>query len=184
MSNDKPVARYKLVILGDGGVGKTTLTQRYLTGVFDSGTEMTIGFDFYVKKLNIAQKFIGLQIWDFAGEKRFRQLLRDVIWDAKGAVFMYDITRFTTFKNLNEWLDLYQKVNEEKEQNVPAILVGSKIDLEEYRAVTREDGENMKRRWDLLDFIECSSKTGQNVEEVFRKITKIMMFLDGLIKEY
>lgn len=183
MSEEKPIARYKLVILGDGGVGKTTLTQRYLKGVFDAGTKMTIGFDFYVKKIFVDEKFIGLQIWDFAGEREFRTLLKDVLMDCKGAVFLFDITRFSTFKNLHEWLELYQKINQDKEQEIPAILVGSKLDLKEHRTVTSEDGENMKNKWKMIDYVECSSKTGENVDAIFQKIARIMMFIDGKIDE-
>lgn len=180
----KPDLRYKVVILGDGGVGKTTLTTRYLSGVFDASTAMTIGFEFYVKKFEIEEKYVGLQIWDFAGERQFRSLLPSVIKDTNGAIFMYDITRFTSFKNINEWLELYDKILQDMETEVPAILVGSKLDLAEKRTTTYEDGRNMANKWKLIDYLESSSKTGENVEEVFRRITRLMMFIDGQIDEY
>ncbi len=81
-------AMFKLCIFGDGGVGKTTLVKRYLTGVFAGDTTMTIGVDFHIKKLNIEGKEVGLQIWDFAGEDRFRFLLPSYVFGTSGGIFM------------------------------------------------------------------------------------------------
>ena len=99
---------FKVCLFGDGGVGKTTLINRYLTGVFKSDESITIGVDFHIKKLIIEEKRISLQIWDFAGEERFRFLLPSYVLGASGGIFVYDITRFTSLKNFQDWLDIFK----------------------------------------------------------------------------
>ena len=88
--------RFKVVIFGNAGVGKTTLTHRYLTGIFEETYQTTIGMDLYVKKIEIDEKMFSLQIWDFAGEEEYRFLLPSALLNADGAIFMYDITNYQT----------------------------------------------------------------------------------------
>ncbi|MFX1322359.1 MAG: Rab family GTPase [Promethearchaeota archaeon] len=172
--------KYKVVIFGDGGVGKTTLTNRYLTGIFEERYQLTIGMDFYLKKLELNRNKISLQIWDFAGEEKFRFLLPSAVLGAQGTIFMYDITQYSTFESLIEWLRVFNKANKENNQEVSTILVGSKFDLEENRTVSKEEGKIFAKENNFLDFIECSSKTGENVEVVFETISRIMIEKSGI----
>lgn len=168
--------QFKLPIFGDAGVGKTTLTHRYLQGLFKSSYHGTIGVDFFLKKLELdGGNKVSLQIWDFAGEEKFRFLLPGVINGANGTIFMFDITRYVTFKNLTNWLSVFKKANENHKQTVPALLVGSKTDLEGVRTVPSKEAKSFAQDNKLVGYIECSSKNGEKVDELFRKITKIMI---------
>ena len=167
--------QFKLPIIGDAGVGKTTLTHRYLHGLFKQSYHGTIGVDFFLKKFEIDGKKISLQIWDFAGEEKFRFLLPGIINGANGTIFMFDITRYVTFENLSNWLSVFKTANENHNQSVPALLVGSKTDLEGIRTVPSKEAKSFAQDNNLTGYIECSSKTGDRVEELFLKITKIMM---------
>jgi small GTP-binding protein len=168
-------AMFKIVLFGDGGVGKTTLISRYLTGVFRSDSTITIGVDFHVKKVDIDGKRVSLQIWDFAGEERFRFLMPTYVVGASGGIFMYDITRYTSLKNFNDWIEIFRKGYKGDDHQMPVIMVGSKLDLEYKRAVSREEAFELAKKNNLHTYIECSSKTGENIEDVFLEIGRIMM---------
>jgi small GTP-binding protein len=176
-------ARYKLCIFGDGGVGKTTLTHRFLQGIFKEDYHLTIGMDFYLKKVEIDGKVISLQIWDFAGEEKFRFLLPSAVMGANGTIFMYDITRYLTFNNLDNWLSVFNETIKKEGQIVPTILVGSKKDLDENRTVPKEEAIKFAKERKFQDFIECSSKTGENVEIIFRRIGEIMIKNSTYLKD-
>lgn len=167
--------QFKVPIFGDAGVGKTTLTHRYLHGLFKESYHGTIGVDFFLKRFEIDGKKVSLQIWDFAGEEKFRFLLPGIIDGAHGTIFMFDITRYITFQNLTNWLSVFNETNETQGQKVPALLVGSKTDLEGLRTVPSKEGKKFAQENNLIGYIECSSKNGENVEELFKAITKIMI---------
>ena len=172
---------FKLCIFGDGGVGKTTLVNRYLTSVFDETLKMTIGADFYVKDLKIDGKKVVNRIWDFGGEQRFKVLLPSFAKGADGGIFMYDITRYTSIKNIDDWLSIFEKNTRDKQINIPIVMVGGKLDLQEKRSVETEDAVELSEKHNLQGYYECSSKTGDNVEEIFESITRKMMKSSNLI---
>lgn len=167
-------ASFKLCIFGDGGVGKTSLTRRYLYKIFEEDIQMTIGADFAVKYLEIEGKSIALRIWDFAGEERFKILLPGYVSGASGGIFMFDITRYASLVNLNDWISMFKST-------IPILMVGSKVDLKEQRSIKKEDAERIAKDRNLFAYMECSAKTGENIEEVFRCITREMMIRAGLL---
>ena len=165
-------ATYKIVIFGDGGCGKTTLTQRFLTQLFVPDSTMTIGVDFEVKSLEIDEKKVKLQIWDFGGEERFRFLLPTYVKGASGGLFMYDITNYSSLAHIDDWLTTIKK---ETEILFPIVAVGGKGDLTDEREVTAEEGINTAKTRNVDAFIECSAKTGENVDETFETLTRLML---------
>ncbi len=168
-------ATFKMNIFGDGGVGKTSLVIKYLTGLFAGNQTMTIGVDFHVKKLTVEGKKVVLQIWDFAGQDRFRFLLPTYVRGAKGGIFMYDITRYSSLENISLWFDVLKAGGLKEESAMPILMVGGKLDLESERVVSKEEALEVAKNYGFVGCIECSAKTGQNVEALFIQITKTML---------
>lgn len=164
-------AIFKIVIFGDAGCGKTALTKRFITDMFIPDTQMTIGVEFEIKSMKIADQMVKLQIWDFGGEERFRFLLPKYIRGASGGVLMYDITNYSSLSHVDDWLSVIK----ENQEVFPIILVGGKADLEEDRQVSKEEGLEIAYSRGINNFIECSSKTGENVEEIFILLTENML---------
>lgn len=159
---------FKVVIVGDGGVGKSTLLQRLLTGKY-LPMKLTVGTDLATKELDINSKRIKLQVWDFAGEKRFRFFLPNYARGARGCLICYDVTRYTSFQNLPEWYNIVSQ----SAVNPIFILVGCKQDLGEMkRTVTKEEAEKFREKYSIPYFFETSSKTGFNNELIFDKLSR------------
>lgn len=138
---------------------------------------MTIGVDFEVKIIEINEKKIKLQIWDFGGEERFRFLLPTYVRGANGGLFMYDVTNYSSLAHIDDWLMVVKK---EIQHTFPILSIGGKADLPD-REVSSEEGINLAKSRDLDGFIECSAKTGENVELSFEALTKIMLRRANLI---
>ena len=166
---------FKVCIFGDSGVGKTALVKRYMMGIFDPEYKITVGVDFHTKKLDVEGKNVSLQIWDFAGEAQFKFLLPSYIRGAAGGVFMYDITRKSSLTNVAEWLTIVNSSIRQESDKFPILLVGGKSDLEDYREVSQEAATEALNKFELLNWFECSSKTGQDVERIFIEISHEMM---------
>jgi len=158
------------MMLGDASVGKTSLTLRYISGYFLEDLKLTIGVDFYSKTTKFRNKKVKLQIWDFGGEERFRFLLHQYCKGANAAFFLFDITNRLSLEHLPDWTSIIR----EHAGDIPVMLIGSKLDLEKYRVVPRDEGILAAKKYNLSSFVELSSKTGQNVERAFDVITEIL----------
>jgi small GTP-binding protein len=162
-------------VFGSGGVGKTTLIKRFVTRVFEEDIKMTIGADFSIKNVEFEEKIVTLRIWDFAGEERFRVLLPSFAKGADGGIFMFDLTRYSTIKDINDWLAIFEYFVSESEVKIPIVMVGGKLDLKDKRSVESEEAIELSKSLNLQGYFECSSKTGANVEDVFDYITRKMI---------
>ena len=163
---------FKVVIVGDGGIGKSTMVQRLLTGLFIS-QKITIGTDLATLDIEIDDStIVKLQIWDFAGERRFRIFLPNYARGAVGCLLCYDITRRTSFESLPEW---YGIVNNNT-SNPVFILVGEKLDLADVRrSVDIEQAEEFREKYKISHFFETSSKSGVNNKEIFEMLTRLIL---------
>jgi len=175
--------KFKLCICGDGGVGKTSLTHRYLNKVFNEDLKMTIGTDLSIKDLEVDGYKVRLQIWDFAGEERYKILFPSFVKGAQGGVFMFDITRYVSLKNIDSWLSIFVEEMKATNNHIPIIVVGGKLDLEENRSVPTEEGIELARSSNLQGYFECSAKTGDNVDNIFENIARLMLMEEGLIEK-
>jgi small GTP-binding protein len=158
----------KVLTGGDGGVGKTTLLHRYVEGKFSSDTKMTIGVEFFLKELMIDDQKVLLQLWDFGGQERFRFLLKSYVIGARGALLMFDLTRAMSLERIPEWVNICRKEN----PNLPILFLGSKADLADDINISKDYIMSYKEQFNLYDYLEVSSKTGQNVEFAFESVTK------------
>ena len=164
-------AIFKIVIFGDAGSGKTTLTKRFKTDLFISDSQMTIGVDFETKTIEVDGKKVKLMIWDFGGEERFRFMIPEYINGTMGGILMYDITHYPSLFHIDDWLSV---INGKKER-FPLVLLGGKADLEIIREIPFKEGKKYAKAKGFSGFTECSSKTGENVEESFEKLTRMML---------
>ena len=162
----------KVCLFGNSGVGKTTLSKRYLTGLFESNIIKSIGTEIFVKRFDFKNYEIILQIWDFAGEEQFHFLLPAYSAGSDAGIFMFDITSKDSLKNFYEWLKLFKVNLIGGERAAPVIIVGGKLDLDAEREVSRDDVLEIIGSTAIVDYIECTSKTGHNVEIIFEVLTK------------
>ena len=158
----------KVLTGGDGGVGKTTLLHRYVEGKFSSATKMTIGVEFFLKELMIDDQKVLLQLWDFGGQERFRFLLKSYVIGARGALLMFDLTRAMSLERIPEWVNICRKEN----PNLPILFLGSKADLLDDMNISKDYIMSFKEKFNLYDYLEVSSKTGNNVESAFESVTR------------
>ena len=159
---------FKIVVVGDGGIGKSTMIQRLITGKYIE-QKITIGTDLASFSVDVEDKNVKLQIWDFAGEKRFRFFLPNYVRGANGCLICYDITRYSSFQNVPEWYNVVKT----SASNPIFVLVGGKVDLAEMkRAVKTEEAQNFQKEFNIEHFFETSSKTGVNNNNIFETISR------------
>ena len=163
---------FKVIVAGAGGVGKTALIQRYVTGTFIEDHKMTIGAAFSVKDITLdTGESVRLQLWDFAGEERFRFLLGDYCKGASGAFVCYDITDYSTFEQIPEWL----RIIRQNAGMIPIVLVGTKYDLENHE-VDLETADKYAEESKCLMNVFSSSKLSLNIEPMFVAQAKWLIY--------
>ncbi|KAF4518976.1 hypothetical protein B566_EDAN007764 [Ephemera danica] len=167
MLSDKMAKTYdylfKLLLIGDSGVGKTCVLFRFSEDAFNTTFISTIGIDFKIRTIELDGKKIKLQIWDTAGQERFRTITTAYYRGAMGIMLVYDITNEKSFENIKNWI---RNIEENAAADVEKMLLGNKCELTEKRQVSRERGEQLAVEYGIK-FLETSAKASINVEEAF-----------------
>uniref|UniRef100_A0A8C5SLG6 small monomeric GTPase n=1 Tax=Laticauda laticaudata TaxID=8630 RepID=A0A8C5SLG6_LATLA len=157
------------ILVGDSGVGKTSLLVQFDQGKFISGSfSATVGIGFTNKVVTVDDVKVKLQIWDTAGQERFRSVTHAYYRDAQALLLLYDITSKVSFDSIRAWLT---EINEYAQKDVVIMLLGNKADMSSERVIRTEDGESLAREYGV-PFMETSAKTGMNVELAFLAIAK------------
>jgi small GTP-binding protein len=159
---------FKLIILGDSGVGKSCIMHHFIYNKFEKNKTQTIGVDFTAKTIKIKEQSIKLQIWDTAGQEKFRAIARNYYRGAIGIILVYDITKLETFNHINTWLNDAKNYTRSE---CSVIIVGNKTDLDNLRQIKYSEGQKFSEENNLL-YIESSANTGNNIGQIFYNISE------------
>ncbi len=161
---------FKVVVLGDGGIGKTSICNYLTTGEFFGSYKLSIGADFFSKKLVVDGEEVTLQICDIGGQDQFAEISNIFTKGAHGAILCYDTTRRDTLDSLDKWINKLEDIN------IPKVLVSTKNDVEELREVLNEEGLETAERLNISYYIPTTSLKGLGITETFEAISKLMIF--------
>ena len=153
----------KYIIIGDPSVGKSNILLKYAHNKFTNEYQATIGVEFGAKNLTLDGKIFRIQIWDTAGQENFRSITRAYYKNSVCAIVTYDITNRNSFENVQDWID---EVKSQTPKEILLVLVGNKIDLENERVVSFDEGKKLSKNNDML-FFETSAKNGNGINDVF-----------------
>jgi Ras-related protein Rab-2A len=165
---------YKVIIVGDAGVGKSCINSRIIKNTFDTNYAPTIGFEYTHLFMKANDKIIKLSLWDTCGQEIYRSLVSSFYRNGAFAILVYSINSRESFDNLEGWLN---DIRTSGSVDVKMFLIGNKKDLEENRAVTYEEGERFAKEHGFIQFFETSAMTGENVKDVFVQIGKASYML-------
>lgn len=158
---------FKLIIIGDSGIGKSSLLNRFADDVYTDSYISTIGVDFKIRTIDIDGKMCKLQIWDTAGQERFRTITSSYYRGAHGILLVFDITNPESFVNLTAWL---KEVTNYASETVNLILIGTKSDLVEKRKISYTDASEFAKN-NNMEYIETSAKSSINIDTAFITLT-------------
>ena len=164
---------YKIIIIGDSSVGKTSILHTYIKGSFSNQYKATIGADFYTKNIEIDDEEIILQVWDTAGQERFQSLGMAFYRGADACLLVYDVTNYASFKNIDTWKNNFiNNISIDDVNKFPIILVGNKSDLP--RKISKAEVKSWSNRNNIDNYI-TSAKEKYNIQRIFIEITKKMI---------
>lgn len=169
---------FKIIVIGDSGVGKSCLTNKAIKDEFEVSYNATIGFEFYPLNLKVGDKVVKLQIWDTCGQELYRSLITNFYRSASLAILVYSIDEEKSFKNIDHWI---KELKENNNPDTKLFLIGNKNDLEDKRAVEYQAGKKLADDLEMDYFAETSAKTGFNAKKVFFKAARIL--LDDFYKQ-
>lgn len=171
---------FKIIVIGDSGVGKSCLTNKATNNIFEENYNATVGFEFFTFNIKMFNKIIKLQIWDTCGQEAYRALISSFYKNSSLAILVYAIDSVESFNNLEIWLN---DIKTQSNPDIKIILIGNKFDLEDRRQVEKEMGENFCKENELSFFMETSAKSGHNVINLFNEAAKILYEKYKEIKE-
>lgn len=155
---------FKLIVIGDSGVGKSCITKMAIQNKFDEETQATVGFEFYTFNLEINSKKVQLQTWDTCGQESYKSLISNFYRNTGLSILVYSVTSRESFENIHLWL---KELKSFSSPDILIFLIGNKTDLVEERVVSTEEGESLAREIQANAYIESSAKTGFNVNDIF-----------------
>ena len=170
-SDDEYNFIFKVLLLGNSNVGKSSLFLRFVDDTWNDTFVPTIGVDFKIKSMELDDKKIKMQIWDTAGQERFKNIISSYYRGAQGILLVYDVTDKDSFKNLSNWLI---EIEKNASKNILRVLIGNKCDLEDKRVISYAQGKEFADTYGLK-FIETSAKKNKNVKEAFETLGREIM---------
>ena len=162
---------FKILLIGDLGVGKSCVILRYVEGDFPGNIMSSIGVDFKTKQIELDDHSIKMQIWDTAGHEKFRTITTSYYKSAQAIIILYDITQKSSFDHIRNWITEIDKFGK---QGVLKVIVGNKLDLENNRKISKEDAENLALKYGVKLW-EVSAKDNTNIEEMFVDTIKTLL---------
>ncbi|MCF2138649.1 MAG: GTP-binding protein [Candidatus Lokiarchaeota archaeon] len=182
-SNGKLVRhiKKKILILGEGGVGKTTLLYRYINNIFIDSTKMTIGSDFFIKKIRTVdeeyENRLTMLLWDFAGQDRFRFIVKEYTKGAEGVILVFDLVRLNSLQRLHNWIEILKEGGIWGNPDVKFFLVGTKSDLigNGYSKIPDSFIEDFREEFSISKYFETSAKNGVGIENLFEEVAQTMI---------
>ena len=157
---------FKIVLIGDSSVGKTNILSRYISNKYDPNSQSTIGVELSTKNYIFDNNEVKVQIWDTAGQEKYRSITSSYYKGAQGCLLVYDITRKESFDNIDKW---FSELKSSADNDINAILIGNKCDLEKERKVTMEEAQKKAKLFNIA-FMETSALNGTNVEKAFNEL--------------
>ena len=162
---------FKLIVIGDSGVGKSSLTNNGIKKIFNETYNATVGFEFFTFNVKMNDKVVKLQIWDTCGQELYRSLITNFYRNTSLAVMVYAINSKETFDDIDMWL---RELRTHSNPDAKVFLIGNKVDLENEREVKKEQGEEFSKLNKINFFTESSAKTGLNAQNIFLKAAEIL----------
>ena len=169
-NNQKESYKFKVVVVGDSGVGKTNLIKRFVSNEFKSDSKATVGVEFLSKNFIINGEIFKIEIWDTAGQERYKSITTAYYKGAKGAMIVYDVTNQTSFDNVDKW---YNEIKEKASKNINLIVIGNKNDLIDKKIINSESSIEKAKSFGIA-IMETSALSASNVKEAFYLILKEM----------
>ena len=161
---------FKMILVGDSGVGKTNILSRYVNNEFSESTKSTVGVELGYKIEEVNNTKVKVQIWDTAGQERYKSITNTYYKGAKGALIVYDISRKESFLNVDKWIGDLKEFGEE---NVCILLIGNKCDLENIRQVSTDEVSKKAQQYNI-GFCETSALSAKNIDFAFQKLIKLV----------